>query len=93
MSVHGGRSPWFVHWDTRVPCPIEASERRRGKGAGAALSPTLPHCTRSLQLGLTQSVQGKCLFRVSHEKEEAPEVGAATEGVGRERTCSQEAIN
>lgn len=35
-------------------------------------------------MGLTQSVQGKSLFRVSHEKEEAPEVGAATEGVGRE---------
>lgn len=66
---------------------------QRRKGAGAALGPMLPHCTRSLQLGLTQSVHGKCLLRVSHEKEEAPEVGAATEGVGRESTYSQEAIN
>lgn len=37
-----------------------------------------------------------CLIRVSHEEEEAPEVGAATEGVGREsraeRMSSQEVI-
>lgn len=85
MSVHVGKSSWFVHWDTCVPCLIERFRKeQKSKGAGVVLSQMLPHCTRFLQLGLTQSVQGKCLFRVSHEKEEALEVGGATEGVGRE---------
>lgn len=70
-------------------------KEQRRKGAGVALRQMLSHCTRFLQLGLTQSVQGMCLFRVSHE-EEAPEVGAATEGVGRaeaERIYLLETIN
>lgn len=58
------------------------------KGAGVALGQMLPHCTRFLQWGLTQSAPGKCLLRVPHEQEEAPEVGAAAE-----RMCSQEAVN
>lgn len=63
--------------------PDRALQEGAEKGAGVALSQMLSHCTRFLQLGLTQSVQGMCLFRVSHEKE-APKVGAATEGVERE---------
>lgn len=85
MSVHVGKSSWFVHWDTRVPCLTERFRKeQRRKGAGVALSQMLPHCTRFLQLGLTQSVQGKCLFRVSQGEGGGPEVGAATERVGRE---------
>lgn len=98
MSVHVGKSSWFVHWDTRVPCLTERFRKeQRRKGAGVALSQMLPHCTRFLQLGLTQSVQGKCLFRVSQEKEEALKWVRQQSGwEGRaeaERTYSQEAIN
>lgn len=66
--------------------PDSASGRsREGRElAGVALSQMLSHCTRFLQLGLTHSLQGMCLFRVSHEREEALKVGAAAEGVGRE---------
>lgn len=50
----------------------EGFGKQRRKGAGVAVSQALSHCTTFLQLGLTHSVQGMCLFRASQEKEVAP---------------------
>lgn len=71
----------------RLTARLRKEQRR--KGAGVALSQMLSHCTRFLQMGLIHSLQGMCLFRVSLKREEAPEGGAATEGVGRESRSRQ----
>ena len=79
------RSSWFVHWDT--VCPAWREEQRR-KGAGVACSQMLSHCTRFLQLGLTHSVQGMCLFRASQVKEAASEGAWGSQSrMGAEKMC------
>lgn len=67
-------------------------KEQRRKGAGVALSQMLSHCTRFLQMGLTHSLQGMCLFRVSLEGEEAPPKGVRPQrgggkGEQKQREC------
>lgn len=93
-SVLVHKSPGFVHWDTRVPrLTARLGKEQRRKGAGVALSQMLSHCTRFLQMGLTHSLWGMCLFRVSLEREEAPKGGAAAEGGGKGEQKQREYIH
>lgn len=75
----------------RLTARLRKEQRR--KGAGVALSQMLSQCTRFLQMGLTRSLQDMCLFRVSLEREEAPEGGAATEGGGKGEQKQRECIH